>query len=182
MPRRVRVMGTSGAGKTRVARRLAASLGVPHIELDALHHRAGWQQAPDPEFQDEVRQAAATSSGWVADGNYESRLGAVLANADTYVWLDYPRRVVIWRLVRRTLVRVILRRELWNGNREEWRGLFSRDPRENILLWAWTTHATKRRRYEAASNAPSGAIWVRLESPKQAEKWLRAIEQGSRGS
>lgn len=35
---RVLVAGTSGAGKTTLARRTAAVLDIPHIELDALYH------------------------------------------------------------------------------------------------------------------------------------------------
>ncbi len=37
-PRRILVAGTSGAGKTTVARRVAAVLSIPHIEIDALFH------------------------------------------------------------------------------------------------------------------------------------------------
>ncbi|HEX2291150.1 MAG TPA: hypothetical protein VHH53_13365 [Pseudonocardiaceae bacterium] len=37
-PRRVLVAGTAGAGKTTVARRGAALLDIPHIEIDALFH------------------------------------------------------------------------------------------------------------------------------------------------
>ncbi len=35
-PRRILVAGTAGAGKTTLARRVAALLGLPHIEIDAL--------------------------------------------------------------------------------------------------------------------------------------------------
>ena len=32
------------SGKTSLARRLAAELNVPHVELDALHHGPNWDQ------------------------------------------------------------------------------------------------------------------------------------------
>jgi adenylate kinase family enzyme len=41
-PRRLLVAGTSGSGKTMLARRIAAVLEIPHIEIDALYHGAGW--------------------------------------------------------------------------------------------------------------------------------------------
>ncbi|MER6939714.1 shikimate kinase [Nocardioides sp. NPDC127514] len=39
---RVSVVGSSGSGKSTVARRLAETLGVRYVELDALHWRPGW--------------------------------------------------------------------------------------------------------------------------------------------
>ena len=40
MARRIVIKGTSGVGKTTFGAELAARLGVPFIELDALHHAA----------------------------------------------------------------------------------------------------------------------------------------------
>ena len=109
---------------------------------DGLYHRAGWQEAPVDELRAEVRRAIASHQescgGWVVDGNYESRLADVLADADSYVWLDYPRRVVMPPVLRRTLGSLVPRRELWNGNRESWRFLLSR---HNIVMWCWTHHS-----------------------------------------
>jgi len=45
--RRVSVVGVSGSGKTTVARALAARLGVPHVELDAIYHQPGWTGLDD---------------------------------------------------------------------------------------------------------------------------------------
>lgn len=78
------------------------------------------------------------------------------------------------RLVRRTFDRMLFRRELWNGNRERWRNLFRRDPELNILLWAWTTHQSNHDRYLAEAST-STTTWVRLRSPREADRWLAAL-------
>ena len=90
--KRVAVMGGSCAGKTTVSQRLAGKLGVPHIEIDALHHDSGWNEAPAEVLQARVQAAFdAAPDGWVADGNYRSKLGnLVLERADTVVFLDPP--------------------------------------------------------------------------------------------
>lgn len=169
---RVRVVGTSGSGKTTFARDLARRLGVPHLELDRLHHRAGWAPAPVTEFRAELSDfLAASPDGWVVDGNYQDRAAGLTDHADTVVWLDYPRRVVMGRVVRRTAVRAVTRRELWNGNREPRTTMFRREPEDNIVLWAWRTHGPYRARYAAAA----GPHWVRLRSPREARRWLSAV-------
>jgi adenylate kinase family enzyme len=137
--RRVEVVGPSCSGKTTTARRLAAILGVPYVELDALHHDAGWTEAPAEVLQERVRAAlAAAPDGWVVDGTYFGKLGTlVLDRADTIVWLDIPFRTAIRRVLWRTLRRAVKREELWNGNRESLRLAFSRD---SIVLWVFRTH------------------------------------------
>lgn len=151
---RVSVVGNSGSGKTTIARRLARALGVPHLELDAIFHQPGWVPLPVNEFRAQVSEFVAAPA-WVVDGNYSAVRDLVWARADTVVWLDYSRRRVMQQLTRRTLGRLLLRRELWNGNREPWSNLFSRDPERSILAWAWTRHLIYRKRYGEALSDPS---------------------------
>ena len=167
--RRVEVVGPSCSGKTTTARRLAAILDVPYIELDALHHDAGWTEASAELLQQRVRAAlAAAPSGWVVDGTYFGKLGSlVLDDADTIVWLDIPFRTAIRRVLWRTLRRGLTREELWNGNRESFRLAFSR---ESIVLWVLRTH---REFEEKWGPRFEGRNVVRVTD---ADVWLQSIQ------
>jgi adenylate kinase family enzyme len=163
--RRVSVVGNTGSGKSTVAAALAARLGAPCVELDAVFHQPGWTELPVEEFRARVADAAAGES-WVIDGNYTAVRDLVWARADTVVWLDLPRSAVMWRVVSRTVRRAARRQELWNGNREPWSNFWSLDPQRSVVAWAWTQHRSYRARYEAAMADPAWAHlrFVRLRS------------------
>ena len=97
-----------------------------------------------------------------------------LNQADTIVWLDLPRRIVMNRVVWRTIRRVFTREELWNGNKEPWTNLYHWDPERNIIRWAWATHPECREKYErAASNGSwAHAEVIHLMSPEKVENFL----------
>lgn len=49
--KRVSVIGSTGSGKTTVARAVAERLGTRHLELDSLFHLPGWSQKDDHRFR-----------------------------------------------------------------------------------------------------------------------------------
>jgi adenylate kinase family enzyme len=168
--RRIVIKGTSGSGKTVLAAELARRLGVAHIELDALYHGPNWSEPTPEAFRATVGAAlAAEPDGWVADGNYDSKLGRLLIDAaDTIVWLDLPLRVKFPRLWRRTRQRLRGDVELWNGNRESWRGaLLGWDA---LIPWMLRTHARHRREWPAAFGQDRRC--VRLRKVAEVERWL----------
>ncbi|MCG0239429.1 MAG: AAA family ATPase [Firmicutes bacterium] len=172
--RRIVVVGTTGSGKTTFARRLAAMLGCPHVELDALHWEPQWTPAPVEVFRHRVREVTRAPC-WVVDGNYSQVREVLWPAADTIVWLDYPLPVILGRLLRRTARRVLLREELWNGNREGFlRSFLSRD---SILLWALRSYRRRRREYPALLARPEYRHLrvIRLRTPREAEAWLRGV-------
>ncbi|GII32653.1 AAA family ATPase [Planotetraspora mira] len=173
--RRVSVVGNSGSGKTTLARRLAEQLGAPHVELDALYHQPGWEPLPADEFRRRI-DALVTRDAWVIDGNYSAVRERIWARADTVIWVDPPRRVVMWQVVIRTLRRAATRAELWNGNRERWRNLTTLDPHESVVMWAWTKHREYRDRYtRAAASAEHAHLrFVRLRSRRDVRRLLEA--------
>lgn len=181
-PRRVRVVGTSGAGKTTFARALARRLGVPHRELDEVFWGPGWVKK-DPDVARGILREFLDGEpgGWIVDGNWNDARQGLAGDADVVVWLDYPRRVVMARVVRRTLTRSVLRRPVYHGNTESLASLVRRDPEENIVLWAWTSFAGTRERY--AAEAARGAVpVVRLRTPRAARRWLAAVPRAAAGS
>jgi adenylate kinase family enzyme len=173
------VIGSSGSGKTTVARRLAAVLEVPFLEMDAVFHREGWAQTPPAEFRKTLADFTAAQR-WVVDGSYTGHGGRdiVWPRADTVVWLDPPRRVAMTRVILRTLRRVITREELWNGVREPWTNLYSRDPEKNIVVWTWTRFHVAREKYEAALSDGSWdhATVHRLREPAEVERFLTSVK------
>ena len=167
--RRINVVGTSSVGKTTMAAALASLLGVPHVELDALHWESNWTEATDEVLRARVRSAIA-GGGWVVDGNYAKARDLVWDRAETVVWLDLPLRTILRRYLGRTVRRVARREELWSGNRERLSTqLFSR---ESLLWWILSTYRRRRREYPALFAARPELVVVRLRSAREAEHWL----------
>jgi hypothetical protein len=174
-PRRIAVVGVSGAGKTTLARQLAARLGLAHIELDSLYWEPGWAPAQPVVFRE---RAARVFQGdaWVVDGNHPEVRDIIWSRADMAVWLDYDLPLVMWRLTRRTFRRCATHELLWNGNHE--RSLrahfFSRN---SIFLWALRTYELRRREYPALFAMPEYAHVqpIHLRSPRATQDWLDSL-------
>ena len=74
--RRIAVYGPTGSGKTSLGAEVARRLGVPHMDLDVVHWRPGWQENPREQFRADVEGwLDARAGGWVCSGNYASVVG-----------------------------------------------------------------------------------------------------------
>jgi adenylate kinase family enzyme len=178
MGRRIVVIGTTGSGKTTMARRLSQKLGVPHVELDALHWEPNWTEASNEVFRERVERALRCDE-WVVDGNYGVVRDIVWGRADTIIWLDYTLPVMLWRLTRRTLRRIATQEELWGGNRESVRTTFF--SRDSLFVWQLTTYRRRRRENPSLLARPehSHLQVVRLPSPSAARRWLASFPSGN---
>lgn len=101
--RKVLVIGSSGAGKSVLAARLARRTGLPLIHLDAIYWSPGWVKTPKEEWARTV-DALLARDAWIIDGNYAGTMDRRLAACDTVVFLDLPRAVCLWRAVKRRIV------------------------------------------------------------------------------
>lgn len=172
--RRVVVVGAAGSGKTTFATALAARLGAPHVELDALFWGPRWTPVPRETLRTLV-DAATSAPGWVVDGNYSFLRDLTWGRADTLVWLDYPLPLVVARLVRRSLTRMWRHEELWGtGNQEQWGNTFF--ARDSLLRLAFGQHRRQRHQYPALLAGEFARLRChRFRSPAAAGTWLAAV-------
>src|SRR5215218_5864524 len=114
MPRRIAIVGGSGAGKTTLGKRLASLIGGSFVEVDAIQHKAQWTKASEEEIRTAIHGALATKTAWVIDGTCEREVGDFISSgADVIVWLDLPLAIKLRRLFLRSWRRVRTREVLW---------------------------------------------------------------------
>ncbi len=174
---RFHVMGSTGSGKTTLARQLSGCLGIPHIELDALNWGPQWTPAPVDTFRQKTLEAVRQTS-WVVDGNYHVVREIVWPRASTVVYLDYPLRTVLFQLLTRIFRRALTREVLWNGNRERLATHFL--SRDSLLLYLFKSYWRHRREYLEAFKLPeySHLAIVRLTSHRESKRWLDSVARG----
>jgi adenylate kinase family enzyme len=177
--KRIIIIGSSNAGKSTLAERLAASLNVPLIELDALHWEPGWVEAELDVFQDRIR-AAIEPDAWVMAGNYLSKQQEVSwPRADTIVFLDLSLPTLLRRCTRRCWQRWRSQQALYGGeNRENlWEHLMIWNTDKSLIAHITRTHRRRRRDYDAMSRDPRWAhlTFIRLCSVDEIDGWFADI-------
>lgn len=170
---RVLVIGTSGSGKSYVARAIAERTGLTYVDNDAIIWRANWQPTPREE-RVEIFDRTTAQDSWVIDGNLagtheEDRLA--LARCDTIVWLDLPRREIWPAIAVRTLRRAWTKEPLFHGNVETWRQVVSKD---SMILWSIQTFARRRRAYTELFQRIE-KLRIRLRSRAEVNRWLASL-------
>ncbi len=172
---RIVIVGTTGSGKTTLARRSAEIIGGRHIELDALFHDPGWTPAAPEVFRERLRAAIVGQERWVTCGGYRGNTRDITwAVADQIVWIDLPFPVTFSRMLRRSARRVLRREELWNGNRESLRNMFL--SRDSLILFAIQHRNKYREMYPAELSDPAVArASVRLRHQRDVTAWLDGL-------
>ena len=171
--RRIVVVGSTSSGKSTVAARLAAQLGLDFIELDALHWEPNWTEASEGVLRERV-EAATRVDGWVVAGNYHQVRDIIWPRAEVILWLDYSLPLIFGRLTWRTLKRGLTREELWNGNRESLLTHFKLWSPDSLFHWLFKTYWRRKREFPALFAEPAHAHLrvIRFGSPRETETWL----------
>ena len=155
--KKVLVIGPGGAGKSTVARRLGELLRLEVQHLDRFYWRAGWQEPPKDDWVHTINELARGDS-WIMDGNYSGTLDLRIQHCDTIIFLDLPRLVCLWRIVKRRLLnRNRSRDDMAEGCKEklDW----------SFVQWVW--HYSQRSR-------PKVVRLLREHSPTKQIVWLRS--------
>jgi len=99
---KISIIGSGGAGKSTLAKRLGELLDLPVYHLDALYWKPGWVETEKAVWAEKQKELCGENS-WIIDGNYGSTMDIRLNASDTIIFLDVNRFVCLFRMVKRTI-------------------------------------------------------------------------------
>lgn len=165
---RIAVIGSPGAGKSTLSRKLGDALGLPVHHLDRLFWRPGWVETPRPDWV-ALQEELVRQDRWIIDGNYGGTLQIRLSRATAVVFLDYPPLVCLWGALKR---RIVHRR----GGRPDMAEGCPEAVDLQFLRFIWNFPKDGRVRVEAKLAALPEEIPVyRLRSRGEAEAFLDSL-------
>jgi adenylate kinase family enzyme len=163
--RRILVIGCSGAGKSTLARAIADRYSLPLIHLDRCYWRPGWVAPGDAEWFAEVERLIAEPA-WVMDGNFSSTLQRRAERADAIVFLDFPRWLCLFRVLKRVATGYGKdRADVAPGCPERFDWAF--------LKWIWTYPKRSRpKTLDLLKTTPKAKVILR--SKHEVRRWIAA--------
>jgi adenylate kinase family enzyme len=173
---RLVVVGATGSGKSTLAERLSKKLRLEFIELDALHWRPNWTEAPKEEFRALVDESTRAPR-WIIAGNYGIVRDISWPRAQAVLWLDYPLWTIFWQLTFRTFRRSWTKELLWGTNRESLWGHFKLWSDESLWHWLFKTYGRFRREYPQLFAMPQyyHLKIFHFKTPRETEKWFASL-------
>jgi len=171
----INVIGTSGSGKTTFGKKLAETLSIPFLEMDAIYWGPDWSHPEDQVFFTRLTKALE-GDNWVLDGNYSRTMSFKWERVQAVIWLDFNFTRTLYQAVARAVPRLFSQEGLWpgTGNRESLKMLLSKD---SIVLWTIKTY--RRRRIKIRGYMEGGEFshicFHRLTSPREGEDFLQKI-------
>lgn len=166
---RIVILGCAGSGKSTLARRLGERLDLPVVHLDALYWLPGWVESDLASFRARVA-AAVAGDRWVCDGGYSRTYDQRFPFADTVIWLDRPRWLCLWRVLRRSVS------QLGRTRPDMAPGCPERLPGLKFLAFVWNWDRLTRPKIEAGLERYALATpRIELSSDAEIEGFLQTL-------
>lgn len=167
---KILIIGSCGAGKSTLARRLGERLGLRVIHLDRHYWHPGWQPTPKEAWREVVR-GLMQGDRWIMDGNYGGTFDIRFPEADTIIDLDYSTPRCLGRAVKRRLLYPFNGRpDMSDGCPER---LFELDFYHYILFFRKRHRPRIEKAYQGYGD---GKAIHQFRNPSELERWLAALD------
>lgn len=163
---RVLIIGCSGAGKSTLARKLGEKTGLTVVHLDALFWEPGWVESSKEVF-DARLMAELEKPAWIIDGNYARTLPVRLQKCDAVIYLDFPRWLCIFGVLKRVLTTYgTVRPDMPEGcpERFDW----------EFLKWVWNFNARNREKMFAQLQTLPPERLILLRNRREVRNFLKS--------
>lgn len=165
--KRVVVIGNSGGGKSTLARRRAARLACPCMEIDCLLWQPGWRLAPVETYNAEHARLMA-GERWIIDGlGRQDSIPQRIARSTDIVLVDMPLWMHFWLAAERQFQ--------WAAGNLEYppAGIVQMPPTEALFRTIWEVDRTWMPdiRRLIAEEERRGKRVYRLASPSDVENF-----------
>lgn len=164
--KRVVVVGAPGSGKSTFSRALASSTGLKAVERDGLG------RLDSDEYRANVDQLL-TTRGWIFDGFPYYVDDVVYGAIDTVFLLDYARRIVMWRVLRRSAA--LTRRNTMQGAHASASPRQWLDPNHAFRVAVMKYSARRKEMAELRKRLTgAGTNVITFRHPREAAAWLES--------
>ena len=96
------IVGCAGSGKTTLAFKLQEKMKLPLIHLDQYYWKPNWQRSNLDDFT-QAHDKLCLQDRWIMEGSYMKLLGRRASQADVIIFLDVPRYICLWRVIKRSV-------------------------------------------------------------------------------
>lgn len=169
--KRVMIVGGPGSGKSTLAIMLGKRSGLPVFHMDHIHWKSGWVERSKSE-KDRLTREVHKRERWILEGGHSSTYDERVARADTFIWLDFPVLLRLWRTLRRSIVyRGQCRPDLPDGCPEQlnWQTI-------EFVRFIWRTRKSSRAKLlKIYSNPPPNLATHRLGSREAVRGFLENL-------
>ena len=123
--KKVAVFGNAGAGKSTLAKRLAAITRLPVYPIDLIQFKPGGGEVPQEEYL-KAHEDLLRKDEWIIDG-----FGSVasawerFSKVDTLVYIDLPLLTHHWWVTKRLIRGLLINPEGWPENSPIWSSTIS---------------------------------------------------------
>jgi adenylate kinase family enzyme len=167
--KKIMLIGSGGSGKSTLAQKLGKMLSIEVYHLDSLYWKPGWVATPKAEWKN-IQENLIQKEQWIIDGNYTETMDIRLKAADAVIFLDSPRLVCLWRILKRRLKYAHKRRPDMAEGCPEHLDL-------EFIRWVWNFPKERKPEILHKLNAYPDKDVIILHSSKEIDKWLNKIKR-----